>query len=388
MHVRYIDISNFRTLKNQKVEFSRRVTLLVGRNGQGKTSVLEAIYLLSQAKSFRKAKPRDYVNWGGASCAHVYGYISASDGARKIAYEINEGKRRILINDSVISEARRFYGQFIAIDFTPSDLDIVLGAPSNRRSFVDRLLVMLDRTFVNVLMQYQKVLKQRNALMLSIVKKSSAHKHCDIKRDLSMWSAPLVELGSEISQRRKDVLGLLEHHATKYYRYLVNIDCKHSNAENIKLNYISKFYKENIILSKTELTQRYQESIERDLKQKTTTFGVHNDDIHILLDTGYGDKDARSFASQGQSKSIALALKLASIDVVRERVNEIPVLLLDDVESELDPQRRDALYKLIAEFDNQVIITSTELSNSAKTHFEEVDVRLIEDGYVSVQKIN
>jgi DNA replication and repair protein RecF len=311
----------------------------------------------------------------------INGHIAAGDGNRTVTYRVNGAKRTVAVNGNIAADARRFFGQFLALDFTPRDLDLVAGPPAGRRKYLDRLAVMLDRSFVAVLMQYQRALKNRNAVLVSHAKARTRADNENLLRELHAWNVPLIECGHQIAGRRAMVSSELAKYCDVFYRYVTQAG--NESAEKVSLSYQSKFIENNEVVEIDQLVSALNSSIEKDLRYQSTTFGVHQDDVDLVLDTGFGPKSARSTASQGQLKSLALALKLAGKDVVFGLTKEHPVLLLDDVESELDPVRRDALFELVSSVENQVIITATDVSSSAKGYFGELDVRRLEKGLLT-----
>jgi DNA replication and repair protein RecF len=310
------------------VELSPHISVFVGKNGQGKTSLLEATYLLGHHRSFRTSRVsevRSYQTDSGFT--EVSGIFFDESGERSLSYRFEGGKRLVFVNNNRVKAAADFFGQVKIIEFTPQDLFIVTGSPSERRAYIDKLLSISDREYFLSLLRYTKALKNRNAMLLgggSIA-------------DLKPWEAILCTEARLISEKRIALVEKLNHLAGSIYQSI-------EPEERISLEY----------LGETELMFDY----ERDLRLKSTTSGVHRDDLQLYLDTGFGRKWAKETASQGQIRSLTLALKLASVEFLRE-LGQTPIVLLDDVESELDENRRSKLLRYLTALGGQILIATT-----------------------------
>ena len=335
MYLNQIEIFNFRNLKTQLVEFPEQVTLVIGNNGQGKTSLLEAIYILSQGKSFRSNKQAEILNWQAENekCL-IEGFVNSLSGTNKINYILENGRRKILLNDKTVGKASNFYGQFTAVEFTPQELQLVSGAPIIRRQFIDKTMAMVDKLYVDSLVKYQRALKQRNSLLKSYPPAPES--------EIDIWDKTLIEQGLIIAEKRLLFLEGIEQKFHEYYQNLAQ-----NKHEKAYLKIESNFISANRLLEQQELEKIFSDSRAVDLQQQKTNIGVHRDELIFLLDVGSGQKSARSFASQGQTRCLALAINLASIDFLLEKTGEEPLVLLDDVESELDINRTHALYQLL-----------------------------------------
>lgn len=253
------------------------------------------------------------------------------------------------LNDKKVDSVMGFYGQVRVVIFTPEELQLVKGPPQQRRHFIDRTLAMVDPVFVKNALHYQRALKNRNAL-LSAKEKSP--------QDLIIWDRLLVEHGRVLAEKRRDFADFVARQSRLSYE---GISHESVAAERIEVLYESDFLNEDRTLKDfAELELAYFESSERDYKRGTTSIGVHRDDLRLQIDTGQGLHDARSTASQGQARTFALSLKLSSLEFLRERTSEDPILLLDDVESELDEPRKHALYNLLRNSKSQVFLTGTQ----------------------------
>lgn len=344
MKLKQLSISRFRNIIEAEVEFPTRINVLVGRNGQGKTSVLEAMYLLGHNRSFRTAKSEEIKSrLAGTGDTAVSGIIDTEDGEKTLAYRYQDGRKQVFINGSKISSAAQFVGAVKIIDFTPDDLFLVKGTPQERRRFLDKLLALQDREYLEALVRYQRALKNRNALLTSGFNRPRN----ELRVELSHWEKTLIEDGLRIGKRREALSKKLSSLAQVIYSEFVTDGA----AEKIESRYESKFLKVK------ELEEGFSSSLERDLKLRTTTFGVHRDDLLLTIDTGFGSHSAKQIASQGQTRSAALALKLAGVEYLRD---SNPIVLLDDVESELDKGRRERLLEYLLSLKSQIFIATTD----------------------------
>lgn len=421
MHVKKLRLRRFRNLSHQEVEFPERVTLLVGKNGQGKTNLLEAIYLLAHAKSFRGTKPRGLVRWGDqlpspvaaetqeqahqeqdrelqdppvAGCL-VQAELETTDGLREISYQVLAGKARISINSKKVVAASSFYGKLRTVLFVPEDLDFVSGMPQRRREFLDRTLAMVDSHFLDSLVAYERARKSRNEVLRAYQeeKKAGTEKNFDLEKKLAVWDELLIENGRIVAKGRQRLKNGIEQEFQSHYALLANSQNikKNSNEqsnkeqtyyESVRLEYQSKFLERGEILRPERLLELYQVSRLKDLRFLNTTFGVHRDDFVIHFLNAFGERPAKDSASQGQMRSIVLALKLAALSFLGKTSGDLPILLLDDVESELDQFRTSAFYHLLSTLPNQVIITANQVSSAFKNHFDKRRIILIDRGFV------
>jgi len=345
-----ISLSGFRNLSAGSYEFSSRVSSIYGRNGQGKTSFLEAIYLLAHSKSFRTSKNRELIAWSAArGSAEIEARITTQNGEQKLRVALLPRSREVWLNDKKVDSVLGFYGQVRVVIFTPEELQLVKGPPQQRRHFIDRTLAMVDPLFVKNALHYQRALKNRNALLTAKERRPG---------ELPIWDRLLIEHGRVLAEKRRDFSGYID---TETRRLYADISKGSVVDEKVEVCYESNFLRENGELKDAgELEVEYGENIERDFKRGSTSIGVHRDDLQLGLDTGEGFHDARSSASQGQARTFALALKLASLSFLRKHSEEDPILLLDDVESELDEPRRHALYKSLKNSRSQVFLSGTQ----------------------------
>ena len=391
-----LEVVRFRNLEAQTVAFSKRVTVIVGRNGQGKTSLLEAIYLLAHVRSFRIGTNRDFVQWkntlsdSDSAAEHrrqknsdvpaiVNAKLSTEDGDKYLGFEIVGGRRKVSFNGKPIESAKSFYGNVRVVEFSPDDLSLVKGPPQDRRILLDKILTQVDGAYVESLVQYHRALKQRNKLL----QQGIAGARSQWLEKIQVWDRVLVQTGRELVTRRSrllaDFVPLVE---ASYQEILGDNSGRAQIGEHLTAEYSSHFAREGELLGEAELLEIYREKLESDLSRQSTRFGPHRDDLSLKLQTTSIFRDARTVASQGQARSIALSLKLAAVKAIANACGEAPLLLLDDVESELDAGRRAALVRIISELNSQVIITTTDSSTIAEQFSDQCFFLQIEGGKV------
>ncbi len=377
MNLLSLEIDNFRNIKYLRIPFPNKVTVLTGKNGQGKTSLLESIYILSQAKSFRSSRPSELVNWdyleGDADC-RVTGKISNIDGEREVSYTVKSGRKKVLVNGERVLSSSAFYGNLRCVEFTPDDLFLISGSPALRRRFFDRLISQIDSKYFDNLIAYHRALKHRNKMIVEGVSKY---------KELLPWDSILADKGTELSIKRKEVLEEYKEFFSLNYNYFTGYKSVSGNIENANISYKSNFLSEDSeIISKSDILELFESRFTKDLSRRSTFYGIHRDEFEITLNTGSGNRMAKLAASQGQKRSLSLSLKFSAVSLIEKLTNESAILLLDDVESELDRYRRQALYWKIRDISSQVIITATEISDSGFEDLSSPMVYHIESGKI------
>ena len=346
MIIKSLTMNNFRNHENTAVVLSSGINVLVGKNAQGKTNLLEAIYLTCVGRGWRTNKDKEMINFDAE-------YTKVKNTAQKLFGDVTvevhvprSGKKSIRINDIPIQKMGEMMGQVNCIFFSPDELRLIKDAPADRRKFLDIDISQVDKTYFYSLLRYNKILLQRNALLKS--------KTEDIARGLEIWDVQLAKAGALIVARRLAYIEQLKPYVEKVHSYLTN------EKEDVIISYINITAKtEESLLSSDQseiekiLLKQLLEAREKDMHLKTTTVGPHRDDLLIKLD----GRDVRYFASQGQQRTAALSLKLGELQTFEKITGERPVLLLDDVFSELDQERQTRLIKLLGKC--QSIITTT-----------------------------
>lgn len=322
----------------------------------------------------------------------VEGILTTASGEKTVRVEFGDGKRTVFLNGNLVTSAKGFYGEVIAVEFTPDDLQLIKGGPSGRRLFLDRILSMFDRTSVEMLVHYNRALKHRNQLLSARrMRKRNPNlgsSEDDFSAELDPWNQLLVRYGSTLALRRAQLAEELSTDFKESYGSLANSSRGNANRfETVQLQYRSDYLLDDSDAQQTlcppeELLAHYSSTQERDLRLGATSFGPHRDELEITLDVGSGARSARSSASQGQARSMTLALKIAATRLLHRKTGEAPILLLDDVESELDSARRAALHQLIRQIGSQVIVTATELSPEVKEVADRLSVVSISGGKI------
>ncbi|MDD4371607.1 MAG: DNA replication/repair protein RecF [Anaerostipes sp.] len=336
MIISSLELNNYRNYNQLKIEFSKGSNILYGDNAQGKTNILEAIYLASTTKSHRGSRDREMIQFGEEE-SHIRLNLNKNDIHHQIDMHLKKNKTKgVAIDQIPIRKSSDLFGFVPIIFFSPEDLSIIKDGPNERRKFLDTQLSQLEKLYLYQLSNYNKTLVQRNNLLKQIVYDKS------LESTLEIWDKQLVKYGSEIIKFRKKFIHELND----------MIDSIHYNLtgkkEKIHLKYDNSideddFY--NVLQRKRQI----------DLKYCSTSVGPHRDDICFIIN----DIDIRKYGSQGQKRTTALSLKLAQIQLLKNIMGENPILLLDDVLSELDTSRKAYLVESIK--DIQTIITCTGL---------------------------
>jgi DNA replication and repair protein RecF len=359
MHVKHLTLSNFRNYSSVELPLATGINLLVGKNGQGKTNLAEAIFYAATLGSHRVSGYLPLIKQG-ESKAIIRLLARFEDRENLLELELNtEGSNRARINKSDTSRVRDVLGYVNAVIFSPEDLDIVKRDPSNRRAFIDELIVQLTPRMAGVYSDYERVLKQRNSLLKSARNLTASLSGLST---LDSWDQSLVRIGSEIIAARFDITSRLAPFLQEAYAAIADekndpsIKIKSSLATNdVDLDSIEAFLNTGDRKEIEDLFQaRLAEVRAKEMERGITLVGPHRDDLLLLL----GTLPAKGYISHGESWSYALALKLASADLIRKdaRAGD-PVLILDDVFAELDSSRRSRLAALVSH-NEQVIITA------------------------------
>lgn len=381
MHIQSILVSQFRNLSTQSISFSEKCCLICGQNGQGKTSILEAIFTAAHARSFRTTRLRELICWESDS-ASVQLKIDTVDGVKDLECVLSPGRKKISLNGNPIEKASSYYGQITCIAFTPESMQLVQGGPLIRRRFIDRSQSMINPLSVDILVQYQRALKSRNSI-LAEHRKDIISGSCslDIATQLSVWEELLARYGTKIINQRNKFIISIEPLMQQYYQLLSK------GKEVVSLTYASSVLSKNSENIEEYIQEKLNECRRDDAQRLKTSVGPHRDELEISVDFGIGStKPARQTASQGQSRSIALALTLAVVELITELRAEPPVVLLDDVESELDISRREALFEVLSSFESQTIITATEASSALLRVVKKPSLLIVNSGKIGLLK--
>ncbi len=358
MEIKSIELKNFRNYTLQKVSFKSGLNILEGKNAQGKTNLLEAVFLCAIGKSPRTNKEKDLLKWN-EQVGKVTVEFNKKSGTKKIElYLFSNQNKAIKINGVPIKKLGELMGELNAIYFSPDELKLVKESPDERRRFMDIDLCQFNKNYFYALNKYNKILNQRNKLLKSGNLQS-------IKETISIWNEQLSEQACYIILKRLELIEKLKVFAERAHYYLTD------NQEQMVLSYVGLTDTDKNTL-KEKLIKLYESSLEKDLNLGYTTVGPHRDDIKIIVN----NVDIRHFGSQGQQRSCALSLKLAELEIFKSNLGEYPVLLLDDVLSELDEFRREKLLKIINNF--QTLLTCTEYNLNLPANVQKVKSGTIE----------
>lgn len=349
MYVDHLSLHDFRSYPSLEVTIGPGVTAFVGRNGQGKTNLVEAIDYLSSLSSHRVAADAPLVRQG-ATQAVVRAAVVRDERRAVLEIEINPGKsNRARINKSPLPKAKELLGLVRTVVFSPEDLALVKGDPSERRRFADDLLVQLAPRFAGTRADYERVLKQRNSLLKSARANRRGRKEDEhLLSTLAVWDTRLAELGAEIMRRRIELVDDLTPLVGKAYEAVA----RGASRDDAVLSYRPSFEVAEGAALETAILAELERRRADELDRALTLVGPHRDDVLLTL----GDLPVKGYASHGESWSFALALRLASYDLLRAGGDD-PVLILDDVFAELDAGRRAQLADLVADAE-QVLITA------------------------------
>lgn len=345
MIVKSLELKDFRNYNHLNMLFSSGTNILFGENAQGKTNILEAVYLCGTTKSHRGSKDKEMIMFHKEE-AHIRIILEKNLITHKIDLHLKKNKTKGVAIDGIpIKRQGDLFGMLNLVFFSPEDLYIIKNGPGERRKFLDLELCQLDKVYLYHLTNYNKTLLQRNNLLKQI----SFNRN--LLDTLYIWDTKLIEYGQKLIETRKEFINRLNDLVNEIHKKLTG------GKENLIIQ-----YEPNV--KKTDFENKLKKSMERDLNLKMTNIGPHRDDMSFLM----GDIDLRKYGSQGQQRTAALSLKLAEIELVKSVIKESPILLLDDVLSELDRQRQNHLLNNIG--DIQTIITCTGLEEFIHHRFQ------------------
>lgn len=357
MYVESLALRNFRNYEALDIIFSDKINILYGDNAQGKTNILESIYLSATTRSHKRAKEKDIIRFGEEE-SHIRLNIKKRDVGHRIDVHLKKiGNKGIAIDGIPIKKSTELFGLINIIIFSPEDLSVVKSSPGERRRFMDMEICQLSRIYYSNLSKYNKILDQRNNTLKQIAYRNG------VEDVLDVWDDQLVDVGSSIIKERQNFINMLNEVIKEIHKNLT------SEGEEIELKYEPNVESDNF-------ADVLKEKRNIDIKNTTTMSGPHRDDFGIFIN----NVDVRKYGSQGQQRTAALSLKLAEIELVKKIINDNPILLLDDVMSELDSKRREALLNSIK--DIQTIITCTGYDNFIKQRINVDKIYKISNGKI------
>ena len=347
MKIRRIEISNFRNHKYSTINFSNNLNVIYGPNGAGKTSILEAITIASLTKTYTNVSDNSLIQFGKDNYSILVkakNYLNI-DYFVEVIYNKSSGKKfRNSFGEN--AKAKELIGQMPVVFLSPDLKVISSGSPENRREFIDRILSQSSKTYVEDILKLKRALKQRNSLLMN--KKNDDNFD---KNGFEIWTQMFIKLASSIIIKRKEFIKEFNSLFQKYYEKITN------RTEIAQILYNPNSIKHLDSSIEEQLQEKAQNVYEKELKRGTTLFGPQKDELSIQLNNGM----AREWASQGQHKSILIAIKLAEFDYLQKFTNEVPIVLLDDIFSELDEQRSMLVLNTVLENQAQTILTMTNI---------------------------
>lgn len=358
MIIKSIELSNFRNYESLDLDFDYGTNILYGNNAQGKTNILEAVSVSGTTRSHKGSKDKEMIRFGEEE-AHIKTVVNKKDMDYQIDVHMKKNKTKgIAVNKVPLKKASELFGILNIVFFSPEDLNIIKNGPSERRRFLDSELCQLDKIYLSDLEKYNKILNQRNKLLKDMVFRP------DLKETLPIWDAQLIDYGKRIIKRRKSFVDELNEIVFDIHKQISGE--KEELVLKYEPNIDDAFFHDELNRAK-----------ERDMRFCQTSVGPHRDDMQFSV----FDVDIRKYGSQGQQRTSALSLKLAEIELVKRNINETPVLLLDDVLSELDSSRQNYLLNSI--HDIQTIITCTGLDEFIKNRFKIDKIFNVVEGVVT-----
>ena len=369
MYLKNLQLHHFRNYADADVEFSPSINVLIGENAQGKTNLLESIYVLAMTRSHRTNNDKELIEFS-QDASQVSGVVERQLGPLKLELDIGKRGKKAKANHIEKARLSEYLGQLNVILFAPEDLALVKGAPTVRRRFIDMEFGQISPKYLHDLTQYRSILKQRNRYL-----KQLQTKEADDKDYLDVLSEQLAAVGGAIITQRIKFLSELEKYAQQLHQSITQ------GRERLTFEYES-VVKNADELSEIEAAQAlmdlYTRNQQKEIFQGTTLYGIHRDDVRFLLN----GKNVQTYGSQGQQRTTALSVKLAEIDLMKNQTGEYPILLLDDVLSELDGTRQTHLLKTIQD-KVQTFLTTPGLSDVARNLIHEPKIFYIQDGKIS-----
>lgn len=378
MYLKTLQLRQFRNYREAKVNFDAPKTILVGNNAQGKSNLLEAVELLSTLKSHRGSRDRDLV-LEHTDVGQINATLERAYGTSELALTLrSQGRRTVSLNNEALRRQLDFLGILNAVQFSSLDLELVRGAPERRRNWLDSILTQLEPIYAYILQQYNQVLRQRNALLKKIRQlraESLDQSAQDYEAQLALWDAQLATTGARVTRRRARVLARLAPLAAAWHAsisastevlqisYAPNVSLEKDDTEAVQMAFLDKL-----------LSRRLPEQV-----HGTTLVGPHRDEVDFTIN----ETPAKSYGSQGQQRTLVLALKLAELKLIEEVVGEPPLLLLDDVLAELDLNRQNQLLEAIQDR-FQTLITTTHLGAFDSQWLNSSQVLSVEAGQISM----
>ncbi len=364
MEIKRLSLLNFRNYQALDISFNKKINIFIGNNAQGKTTLLESIYLLAISKSHKTYKDKELIKFN-ESYSRISAELLKNDSLNKLEIIISNLGKKALINEVEKRKMSEYIGFFNVVMFAPEDLEIVKGDPNNRRKFLDIEIGQISPIYIHHLNQYNKLLKQRNEYLKQVIKNNIDYAYLDI------ITKQLITHGIYITKKRIDFINKLNGYAKRLHQHISN------NEEDLNIDYISNYLLEEHNLADDTIFELYKKNYQNDLAKGSTQLGIQRDDIRFYVN----EIDVNLFGSQGQQRTTALAIKLSLIDFIKEETTHYPIVLLDDVLSELDDIRQSQLLDCIKD-KVQTFVTTTNLSGIKTDLIHKADIFYIRNAEI------
>lgn len=367
MKITKLNLLNFRNYSKLGISFDKNMNIFVGDNAQGKTNILESIVILSLTKSHRDGNNPNIIMFNKSKCK-ISGNIKKEKIINKLSIEICEDNKKLLVNNTNVKKVADYISYLNIIVFTPDDIEIIKGSPSIRRNLLNIQLSQLSREYIKVYNEYNKLLKTRNEYLKILFNNNIADSNY-----LDIITDKLIEKAIYIYQKRNEYLNGINHNLNYFYKDFFD-------NKTIFVRYTTNVVFDNFEYEtiRKKLKYTYKKNYLKELNYGMTIYGPHRDDFYFE----FNNNDLKYFGSQGQQKLAILSFKLAEISIFKDISGFMPVLLLDDIFSELDIKKRNKLLKIISSNNIQSIITTTDLRNINKKYIESAAVFCVKNGTV------
>ena len=365
MYLSSIELSHYRNYKKEKVKLSDKINIFIGDNAQGKTNILESIYILALTKSHRVGFENNIIQNGYETCK-IVGKLKDTT-IKDLKIILNQDKKSVFINDKEIKKISSYISNMNVIMFCPNDLDIIRGNPQVRRNLLNIEISQIYPLYVNYLNEYNKILKNRNEYLKQLnINGIADHRYLDVLNE------KLVERGANIYLYRKKYLDYINENIKGIFKNIIGID-------NINIDYETNIDINNYELDeiKKVFLNKLNNNVNREIFQGMTLYGPHRDDFSFYLN----EDNLKFYGSQGQQRIAIISFKLAEVGLFKQEKNTNPILLLDDIFSELDIKKRNKLIKFIP-IDTQTIITTTDLKKKKKKIVDSSKIFIVDNGNI------
>lgn len=367
MYLSKIELKHFRNYKNEKIKLNPHMNIFIGNNAQGKTNILESVYVLALTKSHRYGVENNLIHKDFESCI-IKGTIKDNNQIKDLEIRFDKQKKKFMVDKKEIYKVSEYISNMKIIMFCPDDLDIIKGSPQIRRNLMNIQLSQLFFSYVQYLNEYNKILKSRNEYL----KIMATNNYTDY-RYLEILDEKLCDRAIKIYQYREKYLNFINQKICNIFEKITSISGLHIIYEN---NIDLSDYSEDEI--RIKFHNKLSNNIKREIMQGTTLYGPHRDDFVFYID----QNNMRLYGSQGQQRMAIVAFKLAEIELFKEMLGTSPILLLDDIFSELDISTRKKLIQFIPD-DIQTIITTTDLKNIQKKIVEKAKIFIVDSGNIT-----